>query len=161
MSRTLLTILAVLNNTVVWTVSTLPVTSKSSCPCTNPLVTVQIAPITIGIIVTFMFHSFFNSLARSRYLSLFSHSFNFTLWPAGTAKFTILQVLYFFVYYYKVWSSGRDKAIRLYVKIPEEFECVILQDRFWVVLIRFIRMVKLQFLLQFPVDYLVPPPSRI
>ena len=29
------------------------------------------APITIGTIVTFMFHSFFNSLARSRYLSFF------------------------------------------------------------------------------------------
>ena len=32
------------------------------------------APITIGTIVIFMFHSFFNSLARSRYLSFFSHS---------------------------------------------------------------------------------------
>ena len=39
---------------------------------------------------------FFNSLARSRYLSLFLHSFNFTLWFAGTAKSTILQVLSFF-----------------------------------------------------------------
>ena len=43
-----------------------------------------------------MFHSFFNSLARSRYLSLFSHSFIFILWSAGTAKSTILQVLFFF-----------------------------------------------------------------
>ena len=31
---------------------------------------------------------FFNSLARSRYLSLFSLSFNFTLRSAGTAKFS-------------------------------------------------------------------------
>ena len=60
-----------------------------------PLVTVSKAPITIGIIVTFMFHSFFNSLARSRYLSLFSHSFIFTLWSAGTAKSTILQIFFF------------------------------------------------------------------
>ena len=51
------------------------------------------APITIGTIVTFMFHSFFNSLARSRYLSFFSHSFNFILWSAGTAKSTILQII--------------------------------------------------------------------
>ena len=36
-----------------------PVISKSCSPCTNPLVTVPRAPITIGKIVTFMFHSFF------------------------------------------------------------------------------------------------------
>ena len=56
--RTLLSILAVLNNVVVWMVSTRPPTSKPSSPFNNPLVTVQSAPITIGIIVTFMFHSF-------------------------------------------------------------------------------------------------------
>ena len=39
-----------------------------------------------------MFHGFFSSLARSRYLSFFSFSFNFTLWSAGTAKSTIQQV---------------------------------------------------------------------
>ena len=94
-SRTLLSILAVLNNAVVWMVSTRPPTSKPSSPFSNPLVTVPNAPITIGIIVTFMFHSFFNSLARSRYSSLFSHSSSFILWSAGTAKSTILQVLSF------------------------------------------------------------------
>ena len=56
-------------------VSTRPPTSKSSSPFSNPLVTVPNAPITIGIIVTCMFHSFFNSQARSRYLSFFSHFF--------------------------------------------------------------------------------------
>ena len=96
-SRSLLSILAFLNNAVVWMVSTRPPTSKCSSPFSNPLVTVLNAPITIGIIVTCMFHRFFNSLARSRYLSLFSHSFSFILWSAGTAKSTILQVL---SYYY-------------------------------------------------------------
>ena len=67
-SRTLLSILAVLKNAVVWMVSTRPPTSKSSSPFSNPLVTVPSAPITIGIIVTYVFHSFFNSLARSRLL---------------------------------------------------------------------------------------------
>ena len=95
-SRTLLSILAVLNNAVVWMVSTRPPSAKSSSPFSNPLVTVPNAPITIGIIVTCMFHSFFNSLARSRYLSFFSHSFSFILWSARTAKSTILQVLFFF-----------------------------------------------------------------
>ena len=58
-SRALLNILAVLNNVVVWMVSTRPPNSKSSSPFSNPLVTVPNAPITIGIIVTCMFHSFF------------------------------------------------------------------------------------------------------
>ena len=94
-SRTLLSILAVFNNAVVWMVSTQPPTSKSSSPFSNPLVTVPKAPITIGFIVTFMFHSFFISLGRSRYLSFFSHSFSFILWSAGTAKWTILLILFF------------------------------------------------------------------
>ena len=76
-SRTLLSILAVLSNAVVWIVSTHPPTSKSSRPFNNPLVIVPKAPITIGTIVIFKFHSFFNSLARSRYLSFFSLSFRF------------------------------------------------------------------------------------
>ena len=105
---TLLSILAVFNNAVVWTVSTRSPTSKFSRPFNNLLVTVPKAPITIGIIVTFMFHSFFNSLARSKYLSLFSHSFSFILWSAGTAKSTTLQIFFFFVDYYKIWSLGWD-----------------------------------------------------
>ena len=104
-SRTRLRILAVLSNAVVWIVSTRPPISKSSRPFNNPLVIVPKAPITIGTIVTFMFHSFFNSLARSRYLSFFSLSFRFILWSAGTAKSTISQIFFFFVDYYKVWSS--------------------------------------------------------
>ena len=53
-------------------VSTGPLISKSS----NHSVTVPSAPITIGIIVTFLFHNFFNSLARSWYLSFYP-SFRF------------------------------------------------------------------------------------
>ena len=94
-SRTLLSILTTLNNAVVWMVSIHPSTSRSSSPFNNPLVTVPKAPITIGIIVTFMFHSFFNPQARSRYLSFFSHSFSFILWSVRTAKSTILQILFF------------------------------------------------------------------
>ena len=88
-SRIILSILAVLNNVVVWMVSTCPLISKSFSPFNNTLVTVPKAPIMIGIIVTFMLHSFFNSLARSRYL-FFSHSFSFILWSTGAAKSGIL-----------------------------------------------------------------------
>ena len=103
-SRTRLRILAVLSNSVVWIVSTRPPNFKSSRPFNNPLVIVPKAPITIGTIVTFMFHRFFNTLARSRYLSFFSHSFRFILWSAGRAKSTILQILFFV----EVWSFDRD-----------------------------------------------------
>ena len=58
-SRTLLSILAIFNHAVVWMVSTRPPTSKSSRAFNKPLVTVQKASNTTGIIVTFMFHSFF------------------------------------------------------------------------------------------------------
>ena len=89
-SRTRLRILAVLSNAVIWIVSTHSLTSKSSRPFSNPLVIVPKAPITVGTIVTFMFHSFSNSLARSRYLS-----FRFIMWSTGRARSTILQVLFF------------------------------------------------------------------
>ena len=120
-SRAFLSILAVFNNAVVWMVSTRPPTSKSSRPFNNPLVTVPKAPIPIGIIVTFMFHSFFNSLVRSRCLSLFSHSFSFILWSAGTAKSTILQ--FFFVDYYK---SGLLAEIRWPVCMPKSHIIIII-----------------------------------
>ena len=108
-SRTRLRILAVLSSAVVWIVSTRPPTSKSSRPFNNnPFVIVPNTPIPIGTILTFMFHSFFNSLARSRYLPFFSLSFRFILWSAGTAMSIILQILFFVVDYYEVWSSGRD-----------------------------------------------------
>ena len=113
-SRTRFRILAVLSNAVVWIVSTRPPTSKSS----RPLVVVPNAPVTIGTIVTFMFHSFFNSLARSRYLSFFSLSFRFILWFAWTAKST------YYYYYYYFSPLGWDWRIpRLHlcrrVRLPE------------------------------------------
>ena len=69
-SRILLSILAVLNNAVVWMVSTRLPTSKFSSPFSNPLATVPNAPITIGIIVTSMFHSFFHFLSKVEVLIL-------------------------------------------------------------------------------------------
>ena len=78
-SRTPLSILVDLNRAVVWTVSTYPLISKSSSTFTKPLEIGPSAPITIGITVIFMFHFFFffNVLARSKYLSLFSTFFYF------------------------------------------------------------------------------------
>ena len=69
-SRTLLSILAVLNNVVLWMVSIRSPTSKSSSPFNNPLVTVPKAPITIGAIVTFMFQGFFQISSKVEVLIL-------------------------------------------------------------------------------------------
>ena len=109
-SSTLLSILAVFNNAVVWMVSTRPPTSKSFRPFNNPLVIVPKTPIKIGTIVTFLFHSFFNSFF------FFSHSFSFILWSAGTAKSTILQVLFFLLIIIK---SGLLAEIRWSVCISK------------------------------------------
>ena len=70
LSRTLRNILLEFNNQ--WTVCTRPLISKFSHPCINHLVTVPSPPITNGITISFMFHCFFSSLARSWYLYLFS-----------------------------------------------------------------------------------------
>ena len=64
--RTLLSILADLNNAVVWIVSIHPLISNSFSPLSKPLETVPSAPNTIGVPVTFMSHSFLCSLGRSK-----------------------------------------------------------------------------------------------
>ena len=107
-SKTLLSILADLNNAVALMVSTRPLISKSSSPCTNPLVTLPHALITISIIVTFMFHSFFSSLARSLNLSLFSPSFGFTKLSAERQSWLIGRVSFF------VWNITRSGRLAAY-----------------------------------------------
>ena len=98
-SRTLLSILADLNNAIIWMVSTRTLFSKSFSPCNNPFVTLLSAPITIGITVTFMFHGFFFcSLARSKYLSTFSLSFISTLWWTKTIIIIIIIVIIIVVF---------------------------------------------------------------
>ena len=114
---TFLSILANLNIAVVWMVSTSPLLSKSFSPYTKPLVTVTTnTPITIGITVTLMFHNFFSSLARSRYLTHFWLSFSSTLWSVGKAKSTFRQVLFFFFLFWLlqglvVWSRLGDRFV--------------------------------------------------
>ena len=96
-SKTLLNILADLNNAVVWITSALSPISNSSCPFTKPLGTIPSAPIPIGITVTLIFHSFFISLVRSKCLSLFE-------WSTETTKSTFFLLLIITVIY---WPSAR------------------------------------------------------
>ena len=120
-SRTLLSILAVRNNAVAWIVSTRPPTFKSSSTFNNPLVTVQITPITIGLIVTFMLHRSFNYLARSRYLSFFSLTLSFHILSVlfcGQPGQQSQQFYWFSFYYYYYYFT------------PLEFFTSVLADGF-------------------------------
>ena len=75
--RTLLSILANLNNAVVRMVYIYPFISNSSSPFTNTSGIVLSAPIIIGITVTFMFHSLF--LVRSQKVLIVILFFRFLL----------------------------------------------------------------------------------
>ena len=127
-SRTLLSILAVLNNVVVWMVSTRPPTFKSSSPFSNPLVTIPKEPITIGIINTCMFHSFFQFPSKFEVLILLFTFFhpgvvatekgafglpsttvaNFTLltWGSWFLSCELVNLLPNPVYFLSTWFSG-------------------------------------------------------
>ena len=103
----------------------------------RPFGTIPRAPTIIGITVTFMFHNFFSSLIRSKYLSfcfLFSFlSFVFPLRSTGTAKSTNCQVLIFLLIN---TQSGLLAGIGWSVcKIPEKFMHLIYLDGFWFVYI--------------------------
>ena len=84
---------SVFNNAVIWVVSTCPLISKSSSPCTSIF-----GDCTKSTNYNWYHRHFhvpqilggFSSLARSKYLSMFLLSFSFTL------RSTIRQVLFFF-----------------------------------------------------------------
>ena len=110
-SRTLLCILSVFNNAVVWMVSTRPPISKSSRPFNNPLVTVPKAPITIGIIVTFMFHSFFQFSSKVEVLiSLFTLFQFYSVVSRDSKVDNFADFLFFFLLI--IIRSGRLAEIR-------------------------------------------------
>ena len=115
-SRTLLSILAVFNNAVFWIFSTRPPTSKSSRPFNNPLVTVPKAPMTIGTIVTLMFHIFFQFSSKVEILILFSHSFSFILRSARTAKWTIFKITI-------VFCGGLLKGLVFWPRVGDPCVC--------------------------------------
>ena len=124
-------------------VTTRPPISKSSSSFNNPLVIVPKASNTIGIIVTFMFHNFFNSLERSKYFFLFSFSFSFYSVVNRDSKVNNFASTLFLVDYYKLWS-----------RLGEPFVCQssigVYVDRYRVMHIPFVRMVEFKFLADLP-----------
>ena len=97
-TRTLPSSLVNLCNAINKVVSILPLISKSTVPLFKILGNVPSAPSTIGISLTLMFHNVSSSMARSKYLSIFSLPFISLLWSAEMAKSTILQALFFFFF---------------------------------------------------------------
>ena len=96
-------------------VSTRPLISKSSSPCTNHLITVPSAPVTTGITVTYMLHSFFfSSLPRSRWLSLSFHS----VLPCSQPEWQI-RPFSRFLFLLTIASSGGLAEIKGSVCIPK------------------------------------------
>ena len=145
-SRTRLNILANLDNAVVWIVSILPLISHSSYPFTKPLGTVPRVPITIGTTVIFMFHNFFSSLTRSKYLFLISFSLVFTL---SFAKFLIRLVIFYllFIFYLSIYQSFLNHHLiswSVFISKSQRILCLILLNGFWFVHIPFSSMVKFQ-----------------
>ena len=112
-SRTLLSILAVFNNAVVRMVSTRPPTSKSSRPFNNTLVTAPEAPISIGIIVTFMFHSFFQFSSKVEVLiSLFTF-FQFYYVVYRDSIIIIIIIIHFLRFFHTCvnrWSFSENRV---------------------------------------------------
>ena len=104
--------------TVFWLVSTRPLTSKSSNPCAFFLVIVPRAPITIGITVTFMFHSFsIPWQGPGTYLA----SCILLILLYGLPGQQSPQLGKFVVFLLMITTSGRLAEISLYLKIPEKF----------------------------------------
>ena len=113
-SSTLLSILADLNNAVVWIVLIRPPLFKSSSPLSKRLESVPSAQMTIGITVILMFLSFLRSLAR-RENPLYNKFF--------------LPLSFFQI----ITRSGILVGIRwyvLYLKIPLNVIRLIFQERF-------------------------------
>ena len=117
-------------------ISTFSLISKTFSPTNNPFGIVPTAAITIGITVTFMFHSFFSSLAMSRYLSLFTP----------------------FLKFYSVFcQDGKVDYSAFSLFLPEKVVCLILLDGFRNVHIPLVRIDTFHFLTQFLVDHFPHP----
>ena len=112
-SRTLLSILAVLNNAVVWMVSTRPPTSKSSSPFSNTLVTVPNAPITIGIIVILHVPQIFQFHSKVEVLILHFTFFQFYSVVSRDSKVDYFASFLYYYYYYYIALSHILSALQI------------------------------------------------
>ena len=126
--------------------STCPLIPKSSSFFTKPLRIVPNTPITNGITVTFMFYRFFSLPAKSRYLSFCL--ILFLLCDLLGHQNPIFSRFSFFCWLSQslvIWLRFGDLFVS---QIQENFVHLVLQDRFWIVHILLVHMVKFKFPLQ-------------
>ena len=137
-------------------VSIRPLVSKTFNPFTYPLGIIPRAPITIGITVTFMFFSccFFLILWQDIGIYLSFCFFVFLLYGLPRRSSPLFGK---FLWGLTITRFGRDKMIRLNLKITEKFVRLILQGGLWVLHVPIIHIVKFKFFTQLPID-LFPHP---
>ena len=152
-SRNYISILVDHNNVVVWIVSARPLISKSSSTFNNPSVTASIAPVTIGINVTFIFYTYFLFPSGVKVFILLFTFFQFYTMVSrdrkvhnfGSSLFLLLLLL---LLLFNIKSS-RLAAIwwsACMSKFHKSFVCLILRDRCCVVHIPSVRGATFQFL---------------
>ena len=144
-------------------ISICPLIFIYSSPSNNPLGSVPKVPITIGMIVTFMYHIFFQFPNKVQVLILLFTSFQFYSVVSRDSKVHNLASSPCFIMFFSalliIISSDLLVEIRRSVCMSKSHRslCIILLDRFWVVYIPFVRMVKFKFLAQLPLDDLAHP----
>ena len=151
MSRTLLSFQANVSNAVVWMISDISLISDTSTPFPRFLRPFSGRTYINWYISTL---SFFSSLVKSKYLTIFSFPFIFLLWSAETSKSKNAKLSFFS--FINRWSILPNEIMRSVSnsKPPKIFMGHSLWNWFSFVYIPFGGMVKFQSLAQFPVDQL-------
>ena len=110
-SRTLLIILSVLTNVVVWWSRFVRQLPSPPAPFSNQLLTVLNAPITIGMIVTCIFHSFLKSLqGRGTFLLFaFFQFYSVVSWDSKVNNFAIF-LLFWLLLSLVFWQRLYDQS---------------------------------------------------
>ena len=135
-----------------------PIISTSPSPFTNSLGIVSSAPTIIGIIVTFMFHSFFSSPARSTYLSLFSLSLILLCGLPGRQSPLFSRFsCFFFLFLLTIIRSSRRLRLEDPFVSQNHREVCASHSPGRVVCIPLVRMIKYKFPTKFPVYHLLHP----
>ena len=152
--KTILSILADFSNAVVLMVLARP-------PIPILPVPLQVFGVYQWQLVTFVSHKFLFCFVFFMQGPSFFLSFRFLLFllssPPGQQSPFVGRFLFVFLYYYSAWSSDRDYVICLSLKISENFNYFILQDRFFCIHIPIFRRFKFKFLAQFAMDNLSYP----
>ena len=127
--------------------------SNSSSFLTRPLRTIRSTPIISGITVVLIFHNFFSSLARSKYLTIFPFSLIFTALSTGRqtslfGRFSLFRWLSF-GQVIRLWFGDHFLS-----QNPRKFCVSYSPGRILGCAVLLVHVVKYKFLAHFSVDHL-------